>query len=222
MCSADGFVNAHRWVASAALAPRSADATRRKGWRRRSWSFPDAQSVNERVSQSVSQFFHGPAPRSPLHPKLCSSKGWGCKCTRSHECCLGSVCGLRSAKHERLGTRWCTERACQSCMQSRVRTPFLVTCLVFLFGTIGFSVSDAPCHHRSHLRSPDTQWRLSTAHQRAHPRAQGHPHARPRPHRNTHPRRPSVSPRARICSSPQTLFRTSIRAARAAWLLRGG
>ena len=24
MCSADGFVNAHRWVASAALAPRSA------------------------------------------------------------------------------------------------------------------------------------------------------------------------------------------------------
>ena len=25
MCSADGFVNAHRWVASAALAPRSAE-----------------------------------------------------------------------------------------------------------------------------------------------------------------------------------------------------
>ena len=34
-------------------------------------------------SQSVSQLFHGPAPRrSPLLRKLSSSKGWGCKCTR--------------------------------------------------------------------------------------------------------------------------------------------
>ena len=34
--------------------------------------------------------------------------GVGCKGTRSHVCCLGPVGGLRSAKHERLGTRWCT------------------------------------------------------------------------------------------------------------------
>ena len=32
--------------------------------------------------------------------KLSLVKGWGCKCTRSHVCCLGSVCGLRSAKDE--------------------------------------------------------------------------------------------------------------------------
>ena len=40
------------------------------------------------LSQSVSQLFHGPAPRSPLLCKLSSSKGWGGKCTRSHVCCL--------------------------------------------------------------------------------------------------------------------------------------
>ena len=42
--------------------------------------------------QSVSQLFHGPTPRSPLHVTLSSSKGWGFKCTRSHVCCLGPVC----------------------------------------------------------------------------------------------------------------------------------
>jgi hypothetical protein len=48
MCSADGFVNAHRWVASAALAPRSAQSASRRG--RAATSFSDAHSVNERVS----------------------------------------------------------------------------------------------------------------------------------------------------------------------------
>jgi hypothetical protein len=50
MCSADGFVNAHRWVASAALAPRPAVdlTTRLKG--KLATSFTDARSVNERVS----------------------------------------------------------------------------------------------------------------------------------------------------------------------------
>ena len=55
--------------------------------------------------------------------KLSLVKGWGCKCTRSHVCCLGPVCGLRSAEDERLGTRWCTERAAESCMQYQIRTP---------------------------------------------------------------------------------------------------
>ena len=41
------------------------------------------------------------------HCELSLVKGWGCKCTRSHVCFLGPVCGLRSAKDERLGTRWC-------------------------------------------------------------------------------------------------------------------
>ena len=52
MCSADGFVNAHRWVASAALAltPRPAvDLTKRRGGMLAT-SFSDARSVNERVS----------------------------------------------------------------------------------------------------------------------------------------------------------------------------
>lgn len=50
MCSADGFVNAHRWVASAALAPRPAvDLTKRRGGKLAT-SFSDARSVNERVS----------------------------------------------------------------------------------------------------------------------------------------------------------------------------
>jgi hypothetical protein len=50
MCSADGFVNAHRWVASAALAPRPAvDLTTRLGGKLAT-SFTDARSVNERVS----------------------------------------------------------------------------------------------------------------------------------------------------------------------------
>ena len=39
--------------------------------------------MGSRDSQSVSQLFHGPAPRSPLR-KLSLGKGWGCKCTRSH------------------------------------------------------------------------------------------------------------------------------------------
>lgn len=48
MCSADGFVNAHRWVASAALAPRSA-VGRIEEAGDLATSFPDAHSVNERL-----------------------------------------------------------------------------------------------------------------------------------------------------------------------------
>ena len=54
--------------------------------------------VSCRKAQSVSQLFHGPAPRSPLLPKLSRYKGWGGKCTRSHVCCLGPVCGLPPAR----------------------------------------------------------------------------------------------------------------------------
>jgi len=47
MCSADGFVNAHRWVALVALTPRSAVGLIGEGV---ATSFSDARSVNERVS----------------------------------------------------------------------------------------------------------------------------------------------------------------------------
>jgi len=51
MCSADGFVNAHRWVASAALAPRPAvDHIEEAVGGKLATSFSDARSVNERVS----------------------------------------------------------------------------------------------------------------------------------------------------------------------------
>ena len=50
MCSADGFVNAHRWVASAALAPRSAVDLIEEVGGKLATSFSDARSVNERVS----------------------------------------------------------------------------------------------------------------------------------------------------------------------------
>ena len=66
----------------------------------------------------------------------------GCKGTRSHVCCLGPVCGFRSAKHERLGTRWCTERAAESCMHSQI--------ISTLFGTFLFQICyrrEQPAHH---------------------------------------------------------------------------
>ena len=76
------------------------------------------EACSRNNSQSVSQ----PAPRSPLLAKLSLGKGWGCKCTRSHVCCLEPVCGLRLAKDERLGTRWCTEPDAQSRMHFIIQT----------------------------------------------------------------------------------------------------
>ena len=42
------------------------------------------------LGQSVSQLFHGPTPRSPLRLSNYLGSKWGCKCTRSHVCCLPS------------------------------------------------------------------------------------------------------------------------------------
>lgn len=50
MCSADGFVNAHRWVASAALAPRPAVDLIEEAAGKLATSFSDARSVNKLFS----------------------------------------------------------------------------------------------------------------------------------------------------------------------------
>ena len=102
---------------------------------------------------TVSQLFHGPATRSPLL-KLSLGKGWGGKCTRSHVCCLGPVCGLRSAKDERLGTRWCTEPDAQSRMHFIIG-PFFGTLFSIPYFLFRFSVSIA-----SHLRTHPGRSRL--------------------------------------------------------------
>ena len=115
---------------------------------------PRRPAARPYVSQSVSQLFHGPAPRSPLHLKL--SMGWGGKCTRSHVCCLGPVCGLRSAKDERLGTRWCTEPDAQSRMHFIIRTLFWYFLFSIPYFLFRFSVSIA-----SHLRTHQDAHRLA-------------------------------------------------------------
>jgi len=91
----------------------------------------------------------------------------------------------------------------------------------FLFRVFCFR---RPC---TKILSSVTQWTLSTAHQMALPRAHGHPHARSRSHPNcptpTHDHAHPCYRESRTLnwSPPQTWFRPSIRAARAAWLLRG-
>jgi len=79
MCSADGFVNAHRRVASAALAPRS--APRRKEGGDVDTSFSDAHSVNERVSCATREGFNFrpdrrvvQSERDLVHAIACSSR----------------------------------------------------------------------------------------------------------------------------------------------------
>ena len=136
------------------------------------------------VSQSV---ISRSRPRSPLLCKLSSSKGWGGKCTRSHVCCLGPVCGLRSAKDERLGTRWCTERAAESCMHSQIISTLLRT---FLF----LSVTDAASNLRTiQFSAQDAQWSPSMSH-------------RPSPEASAMaaPRSPSRSPEAARRHLPST------------------
>jgi hypothetical protein len=84
-------------------------------------------------------------------PELSSSKGWGCKCTRSHVCCLGPVCGLRSAKHERLGTRWCTEPRTPKVACISSFRPFLVLFFRSLLVCFNFTGTDHSLH--THSRS---------------------------------------------------------------------
>ena len=132
---------------------------------------------------------------------------------------MGRWVAFGPSEDERLGTRWCTERAAESCMHSQIISTLLGTFLFFIW-----------CRREQPARHPIQRSRRSMeplkpsmSHRRLSPwLPRAHGHARPRPHDATYHPRPSASPRLRKWSRPlQTLCRTLIRVARPAWLLRG-
>ena len=95
-------------------------------------------------SQSVSQLFHGPAPRrSPLLRKLSSSKGWGCKCTRSHVC-------VAFGRPKMSVWGWCTEPDAQSRMHFNIRTLFWYFVFDPLFSVSIFCFNSINCVSPAH------------------------------------------------------------------------
>ena len=156
--------------------------------------------------------------------------GWDVRARALTCVALGRWVAFGPSEDERLGTRWCTERAAESCMHSQIISTLFGTFFFFSVTDASiflFSVTDASNLRTFQFSAQDAQWSPSMSHRRLPPwLLRAHGHARPRPHDATyHPRpsrRPSASPRLRQWSRPlQTLCRTLIRVARPAWLLRG-
>ena len=84
---------------------------------------------DQRLSQSVSQLFGA---------NYLKGGGWDVRARALTCVALGRWVAFGPSEDERLGTRWCTERAAESCMHSQIISTLFGTFFFFLLQTRAF------------------------------------------------------------------------------------